>query len=459
MLSASDFIKLLFFSSLTGEVSYFCWKKIGKNLVKYGYVQTAYHMLWGVIASYLLPVLYYLIVYLDRKKYLFNGYFWCNDSPAIYTVCVSLLFLWGIGVIWYAGKYLQERWKSKTFFKDSVEATVHEQEIFLEVAKEMKIPTNGISLIENAKVSLAAQTGMLRKQIILSGKKFSDEHLRVLLLHELIHCVHWDILMRRLARWVRILFFYLEGARRLPLQIAEWSEYACDDKACKLYGDTQAYFKNISETLDVIPDYTNEVGIGISSGYEELRKRLLFKKRVGIPSTKGKVIAFAIAFAISCLGGTTVVVASDIGIQAFLEIWRRTDIAIEEINEMPYMKEYEDQGAEKNVMEVFGPSDEVMSETGDTLTWYVPSGVACYSGNLYLTNGQHVVLGYSISPSNVSVKIGLRNSGGTRRYIYGNGTSTYDFTIISSGTYQIFVENTSGTDINASILYMIGTEE
>ena len=65
-----------------------------------------------------------------------------------------------------------------------------------------------------------------------------------------------------------------------------------------------------------------------------------------------------------------------------------------------------------------------------------------------------VLIRVNISPSTVSVKVGIESAGGRKIYFNAKGSLADYITVTESGEYRFFVENTSGKAVTVSGSYM-----
>lgn len=64
-------------------------------------------------------------------------------------------------------------------------------------------------------------------------------------------------------------------------------------------------------------------------------------------------------------------------------------------------------------------------------------------------------MGCFIRPKDKEVKVGIITPDGSRRYIKGTEGIFYEFELDVSGEYQVFVENTSRTAVQAEGYYVV----
>lgn len=66
----------------------------------------------------------------------------------------------------------------------------------------------------------------------------------------------------------------------------------------------------------------------------------------------------------------------------------------------------------------------------------------------FCKKGDAIYVNMGISPENVSVKVGIIKLDGNKTYIWGKESNVaHEFSVSSSGSYKVFVENGTGTTV------------
>ena len=92
---------------------------------------------------------------------------------------------------------------------------------------------------------------------------------------------------------------------------------------------------------------------------------------------------------------------------------------------------------------------------GANLEWEIEGNTRMQSPSYYISSGSTVSVMVRISPTNLSVDVGVVKSDGAYQEIEGSYFICYDFSITQSGFYRIFIDNNYSTTIYANGNYMI----
>ena len=94
--------------------------------------------------------------------------------------------------------------------------------------------------------------------------------------------------------------------------------------------------------------------------------------------------------------------------------------------------------------------DEVLMTTYSTayaLNWSVGNKISKQTKEFSKTSGSTVSIYAKIGPTVKNVTIGIKKTGGGKKYIKATSTVNRTFTITKPGKYGVFVENKSGKTI------------
>lgn len=94
--------------------------------------------------------------------------------------------------------------------------------------------------------------------------------------------------------------------------------------------------------------------------------------------------------------------------------------------------------------------DEVLMTTYSTayaLNWSVGNKISKQTKEFSKTSGSTVSIYAKIGPTVKNVTIGIKKTGGGKKYIKATSTVNRTFTITKPGKYRVFVENKSGKTI------------
>ena len=157
------------------------------------------------------------------------------------------------------------------------------------------------------------------------------------------------------------------------------------------------------------------------------------------------------------LCGTVSVYASSEGLLAGYDRWyEETDVAIEEEEQLfEEMTEYEETGDNGLVEEMDESAALQPGARSGNMEWTVKAGTRKTSAGFSAKSGQTIRVDASLSQEDLSVKVGIIEPDGTRRYVKSKRIISHDFKLDQTGTYKVFVENENSKSVQATVLYKV----
>ncbi len=102
--------------------------------------------------------------------------------------------------------------------------------------------------------------------------------------------------------------------------------------------------------------------------------------------------------------------------------------------------------------------DEIMPcASNGTISWDVYAGVRRSTSSFHASSGQRIVLSvFSVEPFH-SVRAGIIQPDGSKRYIIANGNDSHVFELTMSGSYRIYIQNetTESVHVGRSVFYTL----
>ena len=90
---------------------------------------------------------------------------------------------------------------------------------------------------------------------------------------------------------------------------------------------------------------------------------------------------------------------------------------------------------------------------GGCFSWVLNPGATLKSTVFAKNSGDTIRLFADVSPSYVSVDVGIVKPNGTQTYISGSGWIDHEFSVTQTGSYKVFVRNTGSEAITANGYY------
>lgn len=228
-------MSMIILNALTGSIIFIFFQCLEKWLEKIGMIKTNVWMLRFVILSFLIPIVFILLMTGYDDNVIF-----APDDPLSYFF-IGLLMIWMIGWIKALIHSIQIH-KQLTYLIHT--ACMCEKEVIAieeEWKKKLKIRSH-----IKVKYSYTIETPLICKiwnpVILLPARDYTREELDVIFVHELTHCKHKDILWKQLCAAGRIIFWWNPLMKRLIYDVDSWNESYCDYEVTKVLKNKKEYF-------------------------------------------------------------------------------------------------------------------------------------------------------------------------------------------------------------------------
>lgn len=299
-------------------------------------------------------------------------------------------------------------------------------------------------------------TGLRRVKVLLPVGNYEEDELRVIFLHELIHYKQKDLWLKHIVYLLLILQWFNPLVWILKEMVWRWSEYVCDYRACRKMGGIKLYFTTILSQTEPVRGWTGCSRSLLFADQHELFRRVkkmrdCFKKEM---PKKRWIYGLCAVF---MLFGTVSVYASSESLLHEYDRWfEKTDVVVAEDDQNPVeLVEYEETG-DTGVIEECDDSTLIQGRaaSGD-MDWTVAAGVRKTTAGFSAKSGNKISLDVMINPKDLSVKAGIIEPDGTRRYVTGQRVITKDFALDQTGTYRVYIENNNSKSVSVDISYEV----
>lgn len=85
--------------------------------------------------------------------------------------------------------------------------------------------------------------------------------------------------------------------------------------------------------------------------------------------------------------------------------------------------------------------------------WSIATGHSATSVIFKAYNGGTISVAVTVAPGDKTVRVGIVQPDGTRRYVEGHGAVGHSFSLTQSGNYKVYVANYSGVSVTANGSY------
>lgn len=298
--------------------------------------------------------------------------------------------------------------------------------------------------------------------VLLPIKKYTDEEIQMILLHELTHIKNHDLLRIHLGNLLTILYWFYPPAYLFRSNLELCCEQVCDQAVL-------SFFERNSDRNEVFTKYFHlllshlqpkqKMRFSLSLGtHRQLKARM----RVAKADSKSR---FLISFPVTAVLTAALLllpiqtVLANVGFlqQQFYRIYDSTVINMEE-EMIPNIDTEYCEPEDPELWVSLSASDENNSAVpyvSSSINWTLAPGERQNSSLYPLNVGSSLRVGGVYEPTDTTVNVGI-SDGSTKRYINAsNGIFSHAFSISAENSYRIFIQNTGDKTIivNFSIQY------
>lgn len=443
---------LILLSSLTGAIMAGIWYAIGLLLERIGFANIVFELLKMVVLFFLLPIAFVILkVY---NEVVGDGRLF-GPTPAIVRFCNWFVPLWGIGVVIALTYIILSMLRVKYRFREAFSCPFRVQAIFDDLKCEMHLKRSPLQLVQCYHAEVPCTYGVLTPRIVLPVEDYSDDELRVILLHEMTHYKQKDVVLKVLSYFMLMIHYFNPFAWMVFFKVQKWSEFVCDFRTSKHFDGINSYFNIILCIAMEKPSKSGLVSHLANSSRElkerarKLRRNSEMKKR----SMLSMVLVLSTAFLLS---STSVYAATVECADAYIAVEQATSVEASTPQSVALtdgvMVEH---GESHRLTIVEGEIKEPLNRAGSMFEWDVPAGHRVYAPWVKCQAGDELMVSALIDPNNVSIRVGLEDSMGYRYYVVGSEAIAHTYDITSSGEYRIYVQNDSSTDVEVVGSYLI----
>lgn len=428
-------IACLVLSSITGSILFVFWYFIGQRLEKAGFLNILYIFMKWIMIFFGVPILYIIMGLLDNMYGTYRGDLFLQ-TKRIMQACNILFVLWIVGLILVLYKQFCLIVQTRKRFKNCFACESQKEELFYKIKENMGIPIERVKLTQAYEATAPVLWGIKKPMVVLPVQNYSEEELKVIFIHELTHYKHHDILWRRIASILVAIYFFNPFIWKIHKLFRKWGEYACDFAACEIAGGVKYYFYtilNIQVKTSGLPSYFT---VAIEEDENELLERIGKMKQQKKIKQKSVWKATLICVVMVMASSMTVFAASEGIAKAYHLVYDATVVETE-VEMGAELPEYEEKEDVDGIVEEIGEIDNV-SRSSKSFDWSVKSGVRKISTEFSAKKGNNITLMVELTPDNKTVRAGIIEPDGNKRYIEGKGSLYRKFTLSKTGKYKVW---------------------
>lgn len=442
---------MILITTLTGSIGLLMWWYIGKYLKKLGYTLLFYHLLWLVVALFIVPVSFIFICVIEKLYGIWGGRLFL-PTPMINTTCQTAISFWSVGAVGVICKNIYEKINLYKICKNSIPCEVDKQQKFRDICDQLNIDFDKIKVYQNYSMQIPMIVGLFYPKIIIPVKDYTQNELDTIFKHELTHYQQKDIWLKHFVMFISCVQFFNPLVWWLHKVVKKWSEFACDYKACDISGGMKNYFGIILIMMEETEGVRSYFSSNLVENKNELLERVEFMKKAMREKTKYRGKACFLGVVLLLTSSMSVLAASAETADQYINLYFATEEAVkEELTEKDYLEHEEvlDDNIVQNIGE-FG-----LVGRSSAFLWNVQANSLTKSSQFYVEAGKEICVSAFLDPTDKTVKLGIIDTSATKRYVTGSDSISHDFSITKSGYYRIFVENTNSVSVTADGYYTI----
>ena len=451
----TDLLFIICFTTLTGGILTAVWRFLGSLLERIGFLNISYRLMQVIMIFWLVPLIYMTLWDLDNRLSRWGGDLLLG-TPVIYYTGKVFAVIWLIGFAANMIRYAIEIVRVYRIRKSTFQSELNVEEVFSDIRVGLGIHKN-VLVRQSWIVSVPQVTGYFRPMVLLPVQSYPEEELRLIFSHELMHVKHQDILMKNLGMLIRAVHFMNPLAWWYCHLLDRWGEFACDYEVCRKSHNIKNYYTVLMDMAqecrkrDMIVSRIIE---GKSELYERIRHVTMSYKKRPVPRMATAMI-LSVVVAIS---GSTVCFAAVESADALQYINQETAVDTEEVNEQLLLQEYVETETTVDAVEMEGETEFLsvgVKATGASFSWTISKNTLMKTSTFSASSGKTISIGVQ-NPSGASIRVGIILPNGKKRYVSSsNYNVSHDFSVSTTGSYRVYVQNMSNSKISVSGNYYV----
>ena len=445
---SNEMFYVLLLNSFTGAVAYIFWIALKKQMEKHKKLKYIYPMLGIVELFFLIPV---MIIYLKITTHVpgtigaYYGKLFLR-TPVIYALQCVIAGIWILGVIFNLGNYGLEYMKFRQVLKKNIVYPQPRKEKD-RIQKELGIKET-VEIYQNYSVPSPIVVGWKSKKIIFPVKDYEKEEIVTILYHEMIHIRQHILIMKKVAIFLKLIFWCNPMMTSLLQNIDEWGEVACDRYVCNetMYPyTTQEYYRIAVKGLEQSQIWIPEMITGFQKK-SNFKRRILRMKNYKKENEMKLISGVALSMMLCIVTSTSIFAAGEGFKIGYEKIYEDTKYEVQD--EIENEIEYEEKFDASKVTIVYDDNSwEQLCSSGDLTEQKFGKNQAANLKSIRISGKNMITVSLSISPTDKRVKYGIVTPEGNLRYVYGTGMCAHTFEVTQSGTYKIYVENVDSSEV------------
>ena len=335
--------------------------------------------------------------------------------------------------------------------------SVSSKEIAAAVKEQMGLGKCKITLRQSYRTTTAYVTGIHRPCVVVNADHFSEKEMRVVFAHELTHVVHNDIWFRYLLAVASILNFFNPVIWIFYRRFIKYAEYACDYSVCMSENGLHEYYETIFNLAVRNNNLYDMLSASLYENKNSLRERMEHVMKSYNVKKRPMAVAAAILTLFVAMSSVMVAGAATTVTETSVKV---AEVTADEKRELQVLEteyyeaaDYEDSAVTDMYEEDVNPNEIMPCASNGTISWDVYAGVRRSTSSFHASSGQRIVLSvFSVEPFH-SIRAGIIQPDGSKRYIIANGNDSHVFELTMSGSYRIYIQNETTESVHVEGAY------
>ena len=432
-------------TSATGTIFLLFGLFAGKFLDKAGYLNVGYKVLRCLALTFILPLVFVILMVTNENSSRWGGLLFLHTRTILIISSVFLL-IWCIAMIIMIVMNISNERYLKKVLGVAFECNVSTNRLLERMCEELNIPKGKVHVKKCYMVPSPVIVGTKDPMILLALDDYTESEIKAIFYHELYHYKHRDLHFKKFLHVICALNFFNPFVWWYRRIVVQWMELACDDCARVAFGDTKAYAIALTEIASKENNNKNIISGG-SVSQKPLAKRIIHMLEYTKIKKKSKGVA-ALLVAVSTLLGTTGATAvAGATADQYVNLYNNTCVEVveEETVYEPGVEYVVENWSDEGVIIEEGEVEGNGLARGATMLfdWTVEPGVLKKGPSYYCTSGQGMQVSCLFTPTTQSVRIGILEPDGTKRFLQTSSGAYHTFSLTKTGYYYVFVENIS----------------
>lgn len=430
----------VFWLAVLGMVLTVVWMHIKKKWIEDSEAVFIYTSLRVILLLFAVPVVYGIRLWYNMN---FSHATGLGDYTGhIFDILEGMCVIWVLGVLRFTWRYMYKKWLFAKILSQKCPVDKPTAEVFRNVCRELRIRRK-IRLYEIPGIESPFITGVLRPKICIPMRRYAENEMRMILIHEGIHYKQKDMLWKTVVCWLQIFLWFCPVLRNLSREVQIWCEHSCDSRCCRIY-DARQYFRTLLEMADRSEGNNCAFASYLSEAENGLKQRVCYIKRERkFREYAGRRIALSTCMLLA--GIVLGTVAVDAAVNSLSSVAYEATATGEGEYDLTRYVEYESPALPEDEEYIEYADDSEMYEVpvskSRIYTWNIDPQEQIMTEEIFLEAGQSIAaIVKNEELKREKLKVGILDPEGIEHFSI-NIEGIFDYKVRKTGKYKLFVKN------------------